>query len=198
MNTRLGWGVTVILAAVIGAGEASAVDIDGKWGIGAGVFGGGGEVSVIRGRSERSAWLLELQLSGSNDDFRRDASIPGVPPSEGNANFFAVSGGPGLRHFTRPGAEFSPYYDLGLRAGYDRSHQSGRYTRTGVSASALFNFGLEYLTPWRFSVAAHSSVGVLSWRRSRVDYGDGLGDDRGTDLSASVALRPVIFVRGYF
>jgi hypothetical protein len=35
MNTRLGWGVTVILAAVIGAGEASAVDIDGKWGIGA-------------------------------------------------------------------------------------------------------------------------------------------------------------------
>jgi hypothetical protein len=62
MNTRLGWGVTVILAVVIGAGEASAVDIDGKWGIGAGVFGGGGEVSLIRGRSERSAWLLELQL----------------------------------------------------------------------------------------------------------------------------------------
>ena len=41
---------------VLGAGSAGAVDIQGKWGIGAGVFGGRGEVSLIRGKSERSAW----------------------------------------------------------------------------------------------------------------------------------------------
>jgi hypothetical protein len=109
-----------------------------------------------------------------------------------------VSGGPGLRRFTRPGAEFSPYVDFGLRATYDRIHQSGFATRTGAGASALFGFGLEYFTPWHFSVAAHSSVAGLSWRRSRTDYRDGLQEDRFTDLSATVALRPLLFVRGYF
>ena len=48
--------IAVVCMLVLGASSAGAVDIQGKWGIGAGVFGGRGEVSLIRGKSERSAW----------------------------------------------------------------------------------------------------------------------------------------------
>lgn len=48
------------LMMVLGASSVDAVDIKGKLGIGAGLFGRGGEVSLIRGKSERSAWLFDV------------------------------------------------------------------------------------------------------------------------------------------
>jgi hypothetical protein len=188
----------VVALLLLGASSAGAVDIQGKWGIGAGVFGGGGEVSLIRGRSERSAWLLELQLSGDNSNRRSEFSDPAVAPSRSNQNFFAISGGPGLRRFTRPEAEFSPYYDLSLRGTYDRSHFSVFENRTNVGAGARFSFGLEYFTRWHFSVAAHSSVANLGWRHSRMTYQGARAVDRSSGFSADVALRPALFVRAYF
>ena len=100
----------VIGLMILGASGAGAADIQGKWGIGAGLFGGGGEVSLIRGRSERSAWLLEFRAEGSNADSRLESGTPGVPTREGNSNSSRFAGGPGLRRFTRPQAGVSPWH----------------------------------------------------------------------------------------
>jgi hypothetical protein len=190
---------------VLGASGAGAVDIQGKWGIGAEVFGGGAEFSLIRGRSERSAWLFDLGISQRADDIRFETA----PPSPGSTvsadrQSISILAGPGYRRFTRPAEEFSPYWDVRVRGSYARSRitsTSGQVdTRTDTGAEAEFSFGLEYFTRWRFSVAAHSGLARISWvhmitRRSLTGTEDKV---TGNAEIASIGLSPVIFVRGYF
>jgi hypothetical protein len=184
----------VVVLMVLGATSAAAVDIDGKWGIGAGVFGGGGEVSLIRGHSDRTAWLFDVELGGNNTDFKD--TQPGLPAQTSSRNVFDIAAGPGLRRFTRPQAEYSPYFDVRLRARYNREHDSV-ITGTTLTTSTSLALGVEYSTRWHFSVAAHSSVADIAWSRSRVTY-YGADFRRATDWSAAIALHPAIFVRGYF
>jgi hypothetical protein len=166
---------------LLGAGPAGAVAVQGKWGIGAGLFGGGGELALIRGKSERSAWLFEFRLDGE----RRDAA------SDYEAKFFSVAAGPGFRRFARPKSEFSPYYDVTLVGLYSRVY-SGFSSSTGYGAQASLDFGLEYFTRWHFSVAGHTSVVNARWARSRS------GGPHSTTTLANIGIYPALFVRGYW
>jgi hypothetical protein len=151
--------VMVAMMTLVASG-ASALDINDKWGIGAAVFNGGGEVSLIRGKSERSAWLLDVTLVGTDTHLNLEPPQP-IPAEDRNANSFLVTAGPGYRRFTRPTEDFSPYWDVALRGSYGRDHQGGGGgTRETKSAGVAtdFSLGLEYFTKWHFSVAAHTSL----------------------------------------
>lgn len=194
----------VCVLMVLGASSAGAVDIKGKWGIGAGVFGGGGEVSLIRGRSERSAWLFDVGLGqkGAHVEYEYD------PPSLGSAGSadlrtFSIRAGPGYRRFTRAVEDFSPYWDVRVRGSYSRgSFGSGSGSELSITtgAGADFSFGLEYFTPWHFSVAAHNGLASVSWIRTASRRGTYGSTSRATENSgtAVIGLSPTIFVRGYF
>jgi hypothetical protein len=183
------WGVALVH-------PVSAADVAGKWGVGAGVFAGGGEVSLIRGHSQRTAWLFEVQVSGNSENYEAETiTLGGVVSSDYNRNSLSVGVGPGLRRYTRPSSEFSPYFDVSIGGVYRRFHESGS-TSNAWGASAAFDFGLEYFTKWGFSVAAHTPVTTVSWvRDKRVD---GNFVQRSSEIRADVGVRPSLFVRGYF
>ena len=195
--------IAVAVLALLGASSAGAVEIKDKWGIGAGVFGRGGEISLIRGRSERSAWLFDVAVSLRDDPVR----IEYVPPqpftaTTTNSNSVSILAGPGFRRFTRAGDDFSPYWDIHMRGRFDRQHRGGASsnTRTVAGAEGEFAFGLEYFTRWHFSVAAHSSLLTLSWAHlNDRQFAPGFEyHSAGHSTGVSIGLSPVIYLRGYF
>jgi len=188
---------------VLGASGAGAADIKGKWGIGAGVFGGGGEVSLIRGKSERSAWLFDVGFSQSYESQKQEISPPpGFPLGSTTGRGLSLLIGPGYRRFTRPTEEFSPYWDLRVRGLYSRTSISAGngFIFTDAGAVGDFSMGLEYFTKWHFSVAAHTGLA-----RARAVHSVGKQTDpvaeartiRNTQVF-SIGLSPALFVRGYF
>jgi hypothetical protein len=191
--------VMAVALMTLVASEASALDINDKWGIGAAVFDGNGEVSLIRGKSDRSAWLFDVTIFGGENQRRFESPTP-VPPEEVNSNHLQISAGPGCRRFTRPTEEFSPYWDVRVRGLFGRDHRGGSGSADDVSktagVAADFSFGLEYFTRWHFSVAAHSALVKLSWARQTEENPAIKVTSDGT--TASFGLSPVIYVRGYF
>jgi hypothetical protein len=196
--------VAVLMVMLVVASSAGAVDIKGKWGIGAGIIDRGGEVSLIRGRSERSAWLFDVGISQQDLATRTDITpVPPPSPSRDNDNTVSILAGPGYRRFVRPGGDLSPYWDLRLLGIFSRRHSGGAGisdTQTQAGAEGRFSFGLEYFTPWHFSVAAHSSLVVVSWTHVSDRGFSPASESRGTGHfeRASIGLSPAIFLRGYF
>ena len=193
--------VAVCAVMVLGAGSAGAVDINGKWGIGAGVFGGGGEVSLIRGKSERSAWLFDVGVKQRDEAYDTEVTPP-LLPTTSSRSIVTVEAGPGYRRYVRGTEDFSPYWDLQTHGLYTRvRYDNGSSDKqTSAGAEGIFSFGLEYFTRWHFSVAAHSTVAQISWVQvSRRQFSGG-GETRTTGHleDASIQLRPVLFVRGYW
>ena len=199
----------VVVGMLVGAANAMAADIAGKWGIGAGVFGGGGEITLIRGKSPQSAWLFDVTLS-DRDDARSDETIPPATPTVSrNQNVLTMRLGPGYRRFVSTG-DFTPYWDVRARLFYQRIHFGEGLsdaspgvsdTETRIGPEAVFSFGLEYFTPWRFSVAVHSSVASVTWMSIDGKTINPPGPERrssGSSTFASIGLSPVLFVRGYF
>jgi hypothetical protein len=191
----------VCMLMILGASGASAVDIKGKWGIGAGVFGGGGEVSLIRGKSERSAWLFDVFASQKYVTTDVEQTPP-VPRPTVTRRSFSVLAGPGYRRFTRPTGEFSPYWDVRARGSYSRASNtsSSAEMRTDVGLRADLSIGLEYFTRWHFSVAAHSGLAQVVWNHTVVRQTLSGTEIKGVDNgeTVSVGLSPILFVRGYF
>ena len=190
--------VAVVVLMVLGASSAAAGDIQGKWGIGAGVIGHTGEVSLIHGHSARSAWVFDVAVSGHDVNSRRTfvVPVPFPPTSSGNRNDFSILAGPGYRRFTRPAEEFSPYWDIHLRGSYAHEHSSGSGNGKTYGANGEFAFGLEYFTHWHFSVAAHTSLVTLAW--SHLSEHSSFAEGTDNTASASIGISPSIFVRGYF
>lgn len=193
--------MAVVACMVLGAASAGATDIAGKWGIGAAVFGGGGEVSLIHGHSARSAWLFDVFISQRSDETKFEQSPP--TPNE-NRGFVTFLAGPGFRRFTRPGDAFSPYWDIRVRGSYARqrrttsAQETNTITDSGVDGE--FSFGLEYFTPWHFSVAAHTGLAQARWNHTTMeDVSSFSSAQRTTDaVTSSIGLSPVLYVRAYF
>jgi len=193
--------IAVLLGLVLGAANAGATDIAGKWGIGASVFSGGVETSLIHGHSDRTAWVFDVAFRGRNFD-RTIELVPG-PELTGNLNNWSVIAGPSLRRYTRPASEFSPYGDVFVSFDYAGDHLgylgfSGTAKRAGLSTGLAF--GLEYFTRWHCSFSAHTSVLTLGWDRQTFELG-GFGLVRKTTadvFSASAGLAPRVEVRAYF
>ena len=196
--------IAIMGAMLLAASAAEAVDIQGKWGIGASVIDRGGEISLIRGHSERSAWLFDLRLSQQSLFAQTDpSSLPSLAPTTTSRDQITVSAGPGYRRYARAAEGFSPYWDTSAHAVYARLHDRrgpDAFTIRQLGAEGVVSFGLEYFTRWHFSVAAHSRLVSFAWThdRSRQDRGTGLIRSSGHTEQASIGLSPAIFVRGYF
>lgn len=190
---------TLCVMMLAGTSVAGAVDIKDKWGIGAGVFNSPAEASLIRGHSNRTAWVFDLSFGGSVVDSKDEYPGSGTV-SEYNSNDWRVVAGPRFRRFLRPSSEFSPYWDLFLSASFGRSHRSGPVNRTSVGLGSGAGFGLEYYTPWHFSIAAHTDVFEIRWDRSRRRAGLPPYENVETDrlYGGSFGLDPRLYLRAYF
>jgi len=187
----------VLLLAL--AGTSWATDIKGKWGLGVGmgstIWGlSGSEASLIRGKTERTAWILDMDIYESYQDFRSDTS--------GRLMYIdrelAVSLGPRIRRYTRPQATLSPYWDSYFHlCGLNTGNSSNNYHRTAGAVAGL-GCGVEYFTPWHFALAAHT--GLFSASLNRVwDYNHYSNDQsKGWSQSVQLGFSPRLQLRVYF
>lgn len=193
-------GSVVVVVLLLAVRTAGATEIDGRWGLGAGLFNGGGEVSLIRGVSARTAWLLDASVQQNESSVESDQ---GLGPTEAVQSGGSFSLGPRFRRFTRPQSEFSPYWDVYAHADYSRAHEAlaaDRITNETAGVSAGLEIGLEYFTRWHFSVAAHSGLLSFGWEHVRTEATSAVtaGEITGHTEFARLALNPVLFLRGYF
>src|SRR5690349_3695636 len=94
-----------VFALSLVARDAFATDVAGKWGLGAGFANDSAELSLIRGRSARTAWLFETRFTATTSTEK--SSGLGLPPGRLTRARVAAAAGPGLRRFLRPGEAFS-------------------------------------------------------------------------------------------
>lgn len=172
-----------------------AIDIQGKWGLGALISTDRGtvETSLIRGWSNRGAIVIDASYFGSS------SRLGGTLSSLQENQSFAV--GPRLRRFTRTDAEFSPYVDLFAHAVGQvslNSNSSGFQNDTrGWGGEAGLSLGMEYLTRWHFSLALQTNVATFSYMKTHETSTPGVSGD-GSLWRASAGFSPQLFIRGYF
>jgi hypothetical protein len=193
-----------VLAMLMGlTTTAQAVEIEGKWGIGAGLGNNFTDVTLMRGRSASSAWLFDLQLDQVEQSdkfhqedpfFSNDATV--------NHNFWMIDAGPGLRHYTRATSDFSPYWDLFLHGIYEHDHAFvvGSRDVTIYGAELGASIGLEYFTRWHFSAAAHTDIVSAQWLHRELSENDTFSSQTitGHVQTTSVGISPRLFARVYF
>jgi len=189
---------TVSMAGASRADEQNPGAIRGKWGIGAGLGNGSTEFTLIRGHSDRTAWLINTQFA-----YQRLVQDEAAPPfTSGDQSITQLIIGPGIRRFLAPSSVLSPYLDLNASYLYQRNIQSsgGSNEQTINGAAVGIAGGAEYFTPWRFSVAIHSGFASFTWLQARNEVRTPLGSSSARTRSSQVtaALRPVLFARVYF
>jgi hypothetical protein len=201
--------LAVVVLMMVQSGVGQAMDIKDKWGVGVrtGTFiGSDAEVSLIRGHSERTAWILDLAAGHSVQDLDVDYKGQFLPPSgvmrSESGHYFV---GPRLRSYTHPDGTFSPYWDLFLHWNDVTQHQrDDPNTRDFFSTGADLglDLGAEYFTPWHFSVAAHTGVASVAYsyshQRDNAGFGGQSREIKGSTWSASAGVSPVLHVRVYF
>lgn len=204
------------LTALFSVGTSWATEIDGKWGLGVGVgslITSSAEASILRGMSNRTAWILDISANQSKDKRNEtdkylgpDTTITGISRNEG----MTIIVGPRLRSFTRPESSFSPYWDAYAhfvsRYQLQSSPDQSRSDRQ-VGGEAGVAIGVEYFsTRWPFSVGAHTNVARLTvshvsdeYRYGSPFYGYSRAQNRsGTAFASAIALSPSLQVRVYF
>lgn len=195
-----------LLLLSLGAAPALAMDIQGKWGLGVGAgFASYADFGIIHGRSPSSAWLLNFGFAGTNQN-----GEAGVAPDEHypqNQNRISVRGGPGMRKFLLPSAEFTPYLDVFVNANYDRAHNfqayNGSFNRFDSSTWGVgmgLSIGGEYFTRWHFSLAAHTTVANVGWSSSSQtsEYFGGEQKNELSGVSGGLGVNPSLILRVYF
>jgi len=203
------------LTAPLSAGTSGATEIDGRWGLGVGVgsiFSSSPEASILRGISDRTAWIFDVSADQSRDNrgftnknSNPDTTIAGTSKSEN----ITIIVGPRLRRFTRPASSFSPYCDVYAHFLDSYFLQRSPYqsqTRRQVGGEAGFAIGVEYFsTRWPFAVAAHTNVARVTVSHVSDEYGYKLYSgssvsslSSGTAFSSVIAFSPSLQVRVYF
>ncbi|MEK7347254.1 MAG: hypothetical protein AABZ94_00120, partial [Candidatus Eisenbacteria bacterium] len=194
---------------------AHAVPIDGKYGLGidtGDLLSTNAEAALIYGKSEKTAWLLLVNASGSvgDTDISRDLTLPDtlITDSRGRDGF-SISIGPGIRKFVRSTEHFSPYFDVTLRAirsvstessGGSAPYFSG-YRRSEWGVEGGLAIGAEYFfEKWPVSLAAHANIITARYLRRIEKYTSTRSRDELVDdsFSASEGLGPRLQVRVYF
>lgn len=202
-----------LLLIAFGATPALAMDLDGKWGLGVGAGGvvsTSSDITIFRGRSATSGWLLDLVINGSNATGHANITPDTLltQAAHQNTNDLSVRVGPGIRHFLIANGPFSPYLDFNLLVDYSRTHNyadiPGEFDRSGSSTwsfGADMEMGAEYLTPWHFSLAAHTEIGQVAWsltHETQEFTNSPPFDHKSSTVSAAVSIRPVLELRVYF
>ncbi len=184
------------------ATPAPATPLEGAWGVGVRLFDYGGEVSLLRGVTDRTALLFDV--SADQHEYDVSADDPADSPYGHLSTTIDLNAGPRLRRFTRPEEDFTPYWDVFAHGTWARARSrypgSGLDTEDSWGVEGGFAFGLEYFTRWHCSLAAHSELLTVSWRhlRSTVDRSSTSIVTTGHDQSASLGLNPSLVLRVYF
>ena len=182
--------VIVLVLMAVSPLRGSTAAADEKWCIGAGLFVDRGEATLMRRLSERT--LLGIEVRG----FRREGQ---GDPIFGYLREWSVAVGPRIRRFVGTGSALSPYWDVfvnGTMSGEEIGLISSSIRARGIDAG--FGFGVEYSTPWRFSVAGHSDVLSGSWARTELRDRTAGKTNRGSVSDIALGLSPALFVRVYF
>ena len=208
--------VLPLAVSTMAIGVSEGTEIRGKWGLGVSVgelISSRAETSLLRGVSERTAWLADLSISQSMDDLDRTATYVAGPVDTTiyrsyRFDGFTVSVGPRLRRFTNPTGPLSPYFDLYVHFVDSSNHATetgGSASDTQVGGEAGAGLGVEYfLTRWPVSVAAHSDVvRYRMFRHTRKsNYGSPASsqviEETGTTGYGSLLLSPALQIRVYF
>ena len=136
------WSLLPIVGGMLNAPTVLGADIDGKWGLGVGVFNHRSEASILKGLSNRTALLVEVGIHQAEFSFSNESGPP-LPISQ-SGNAVAVELGPRLRRFTRPDEVFSPYFDLFVRGSFSNSTANGSNQLETWGTRAGIGFGAEY------------------------------------------------------
>jgi len=211
----------LLVMTLASAGNSSATEIEGKWGLGIKVgnfVSSQAEASIIRGISHRTAWILDIAISQSwTDRDRTDSffSLDSLAPPDTTftahlrAHNFSFNVGPRFRRFMRPESAFSPYWDFSAHF-IDTTGRSSEL-RTGSSSTRIggvggFALGAEYFsTRWPVSLAAHTEIASVTWIHSSNE--DHFSDPSGTrgstrivgnDFTTLLSFNPALQIRVYF
>ena len=184
--------LVVLLLAL--AGTSQAIDIKGKWGLGVGTgsfIGSSAEASLIRGKTERTAWILDMQF-GQSYEFTRDTTAYYSYKQQS----YNLELGPRFRRFTRPRADLSPYGDFylhyqGIMSGTTLNGTTGVGFKSGLAG------GVEYFTPWHFTLAAQTRILEVSALWSWVEVNEKI-TKRGISEQVKFGLQPGLQLRVYF
>ncbi len=191
--------LVVLLLALTGTSQA--IDIKGKWGLGVGTGERGlpTEASVIRGKTTRTAWILNISGYQSLNEHEN--------ADYGTTNrYLNVGLGPGFRRYTRPLDRLSPYWDFNLNFAGGRTSYTANYPPPGnsykdigytVGSGASMAVGVEYFTPWHFSIVAHSHFVDLSLTREWVRHEGRTYNTRWTE-TVNLNVAPYLRLRVYF
>jgi hypothetical protein len=188
--------VFVCACMLLASTPALAMDLQGKWGIGAGIIGSTSEIAIMRGHSARTIWALDAAF----DQDARSSTGQIVP---GKTDRGSVTIGPHLRRFTRATEGLAPYWDVRLDGTYDKSDEgSGPFSNARWDAGLETGLGLgaEYFTPWSFSIALDSDLVSAGFTRSH------LTDQSGTTARSTwstvyfthLGVHPLLLARAYF
>jgi len=190
--------LVVLLLALTGTSQA--IDIKGKWGLGVGIGSATpAEPYLIRGKTTRTAWILDGTFDQRYSEARDTTGYNSFTRS------VWLGFGPRLRRFTRPQEKLSPYWDVSVHLNGQRSSYSGtqygyRYyseVRYSAGFSTGLEGGVEYFTPWHFSLAAHTPFFLARldrhWSKSegRISLREWLA-------SMDLTISPRLHVRVYF
>lgn len=190
----------VCACTLLASTQALAMDLQGKWGIGAGVFGNATEIAIMRGHSTRSIWALDASFDQSSEH--------GLPfPGDGSRRVHDIGAefGPRYRRFTRATERLTPYVDIRLDGLFERRDDLGSpfsSTRWTAGLETGLGIGAEYFTPWSFSLALDSDLISGGFKRAHA-WESGTppgvpGSAWSTELFTHVGVAPRLLARAYF
>jgi hypothetical protein len=199
--------ITPIALSALPGRTAHATEVAGKWGLGFSVgdiLDSRAEGSIIRGQSASTAWVLDIGVNEQNIDQKSRLTISDSTSADRSSlSNWSVLVGPRLRHFTRPDAAFSPYWDVIVHGTYSRNKRDGNGGDLSESRGALIGIdvGAEYFfSRWPISAAVHTSLVNGSYVHEIFEHQERAVQFRETTDIWSVALRlgPVLQLRAYF
>ena len=166
----------IILIAVLGGSPAFAQDtrpVAGTWGVEAGTFS---QASLLRFRSERTAWVLGAFASFRHET--EETQEPLIAPTSTTEDRVAVSLRLGLRRYRDSGERIRPFTTLSAVVGYD-SYTFG----DGIQAGGAGELGAAYFFSPHVSLGGSGELTAMYHRFSR----DGAfpSDRRGFSLNFS-------------
>ena len=187
-----------VVALALCSNAAHALNIQGKWGLGAPIFvtRGTTEISLIHGASNGALGLDFIYAFHQN----RADEFGGNPVTSEFTEQTSLTLGPRLRRFMLSDPTFSPYFDIFLHVVQSQLLQTGgvntRDTR-GWGGEGGIGLGLEYLTPWHFSLAGHSDVATVTYVKF-TDHDNVLGSRDRTQFQSVGGFSAQLVARGYF
>jgi hypothetical protein len=199
--------ITLMALSALPDRTAHATEVAGKWGLGFSVgdiLDSRAEGSIIRGRSASTAWVLDVGVNEENIDRKTRVTVSDTTSVyKSSQDNWSVLLGPRLRHFTRPDAAFSPYWDVIVHGTYSRAKRDDNAGDLFESRGALIGIdvGAEYFfSRWPVSAAVHTSLVNGSYAHEIREHQEGGYQVRETFDSWSAALRlgPVLQLRAYF